>query len=238
MQTYRIYVNQPLIKNNIIVLSDADFHYIKNVIRLKKDDSINVFNAKDGEFKAVIKEFTKTSAIIVPLEKLDKNFAPNKNIAVLFAPLKSSNTELVVEKLTELGASLIVPILTSRTVVRKINLNRLQLIAKQAAEQCQRLDIPQIFEVENLHSALQKYSNYTIIFCNEAEEQLNIKDALNSIQNENIALLFGPEGGFSPQEIDYISKLENIVSVSLGKNILRAETAIIVAMGFVSISAS
>jgi 16S rRNA (uracil1498-N3)-methyltransferase len=238
MQTYRLYVNQPLIKNNTIVLSDTDFHYIKNVIRLKENDIINVFNAKDGEFKAKLNNITKTSVKIIPLEKLDKEHGVKKNIAVLFAPLKSNNNELVIEKLTELGVNIVNPILTQHTVVRKVNLNRLQLIAKQATEQCQRLDIPKILEAEDLYIALQKYPDYGVIFCNEHEEKTSIKDAINSIKNENLLLLFGPEGGFSKQEVDGILNLKNVTSVSLGKNILRAETSIILATGFVCISLS
>lgn len=238
MQTYRIYVNQPLIKNNTIVLSDADFHYIKNVIRLKENDIINVFNAKDGEFKAVLKNLTKTFAKIIPLEKLDKEHGVKKNIAVLFAPLKSNNNELVIEKLTELGVNIINPVLTQHAVVRKVKLNRLQLIAKQATEQCQRLDIPEILEAEDFYVALQKYPDYSVIFCNEYEEKTNIKEAISNIKIKNLLLLFGPEGGFSKQEVDRILNLKNVTSVSLGKNILRAETAIIVAVGFVCISLS
>jgi len=232
MQTYRLYLNQDLSKNNIVLLEEKDSHYLKTVLRLRVGDKINLFNAESGEFEGVINEIAKKNITVLLKNKLNKKLSNNNlTLAIIFAPIKSVKNEFIIEKATELGVNIIQPILTARTVVRSINRERYYLATKEAAEQCGRLDVPEIKELVDLKAVFKNYPDYKIIFCNEYEQKISFKD-LKNIEGK-IALLTGPEGGFSAEEVAFITKQPNVISISLGNNILRAETAIILSLGLI-----
>ncbi|MFN5351358.1 MAG: RsmE family RNA methyltransferase [Alphaproteobacteria bacterium] len=232
MQTYRLYLNEDLSKNNIVLLEEKDSHYLKTVLRLRVGDKINLFNAGSGEFEGVINEIAKKSITVLLKNRLDKKILSNNlTLAIIFAPIKSVKNEFIIEKATELGVNIIQPVLTARTVVRSINRERYYLATKEATEQCGRLDVPEIKELIGIYEIFKNYPDYKIIFCNEYEQKISFKD-LKNIQGK-VALLTGPEGGFSAEEVAFITKQPNVISVSLGNNILRAETAIILGLGLI-----
>jgi 16S rRNA (uracil1498-N3)-methyltransferase len=151
--------------------------------------------------------------------------------------VKNAKNEFIVQKATEMGVSAIQPVITKHTIKDKTNAERLNLVAIEAAEQCERLDVPQVFEIADLDRILPKYSNHTIILCDETGAGKSAKDVLPSIVipaqagiQLKLAILIGPEGGFSDDEIKYLHAMKNVHAIGLGPRILRAETAIITAL--------
>jgi 16S rRNA (uracil1498-N3)-methyltransferase len=198
-------------------------------------DSLRVFNGHDGEWLAVIDELNKKNALL----KLDHQFIEQKtgsDIWVLASPVKKEPFELMVEKACELGAAKFIPLTCDHTVVHKINQERLQAIAVEASEQSERLDVMAVESLQGLKNILNsKDWQRNLIFCIERTGAASLAETAQKLAGKPLAILIGPEGGFSAQEIDFINHLPHVHPVSLGPRILKAETALIAALAGVQL---
>ena len=215
-----------------IKLENKQVHYLINVMRKKIDDSILVFNSVNGEFLAKISEIYKNTIIIDIIKKI-RDVEIENDIWLLFAPVKKSPTENIVQKATELGVSKIIPVITERTITKNLNLKRMQDIAIESSEQCERITIPEVCAEKKLKDLINNWDNDRIIFF--CDETIRNNDAVKvDFQNPSIksfgAILVGPEGGFSANETNYLREKKFIRPIDLGPRILRSDTAVIAAL--------
>jgi 16S rRNA (uracil1498-N3)-methyltransferase len=221
----RLFVTEPLIADQSFMLEADQAHYLGNVMRRGAGDTVALFNGRDGEFDARIETIRKDRCLVVPQRQTRAQTA-ERPIALLFAPLKRDATHLVVEKATELGATRLLPVLTERTNAQRINLERLTAITREAAEQCERLSVPEIADPQQLSSVLAAWNPTEIL--NAAIERGNA--APPEAGPGPLALLVGPEGGFTSSELELLRRSPFVRAAGLGPRILRAETAAIVGL--------
>ena len=226
----RLYVDAPLGECARVAPDDAQAHYLLHVMRAKARDTVRLFNGRDGEWLASIAEVTKRSCSLMCGQKLaPQSYVPD--IWLVFAPIKKTPADYVVQKATELGVRRLQPVFTRRTIVTRVNLERMRANAVEAAEQSERLDVPEIGEPQSLKALLAGWpDDRAILFCDEAGEAPSIASALGNLRAGPAAILTGPEGGFDPEERETIRARPNVVAVSLGSRILRADTAALAAL--------
>lgn len=238
----RLYVTQNLAAGQAIALPKEDAHYLVNVMRRGEGDTVRLFNGRDGEWRARLVEASRKTAVLEPVEQTREQIGV-PDLWLLFAPVKRQKTDLIVEKATELGVSRIAPVITARTQSDRIKPERLQLIAKEAAEQTERLDLPEIAELEKLDRVLDGWdASRKLIFCDEAGDDTDqpwggargrgqpMSAALSDVAQGPAAVLIGPEGGFSEAERQRLRDHDAVIPVTLGPRILRAETAAVAAL--------
>lgn len=226
----RLYVGDTLAVGAAVTLGRAQAHYLRNVMRAKAGDALLLFNGRDGEWRAMVGELGKAGGTATAVEETRPQLA-SPDLWLLFAPIKSGRIEFLVEKATELGVSLLAPVLTERTVVRRVNVERLQAHAIEAAEQSGRLDVPELRPAQALESALADWpAGRPLFVCDESGRGVPIGRALPDRRKRPGAVLIGPEGGFAPGELDALAKLAFVSRVGLGPRILRAETAALAAL--------
>lgn len=217
-------------------LSEGQLHYLRNVMRSKPGDRLRAFNGRNGEWLAEVTELSKKKAIITFVEKIREQVGAS-SITILASPVKKEAFDMMVEKSTELGAGTFQPVICERTVVHRVNQERLQAIATEAAEQCERLDLMEVMPAADLKKALATWpSSRKLIFCLERGKAPPIAEVLRTGLWQDCGLLVGPEGGFSDAETGFISALPFVQPVSLGSLILKAETALIAALACVRAS--
>jgi 16S rRNA (uracil1498-N3)-methyltransferase len=233
----RLWVNQPL-GSGSSVLSDArQAHYLAHVMRMKEGDSIHLFNGKDGEWASRISKIKKSGASF-ECEKQLRPQPQDGHLRLFFAPIKRGHGDMVIEKATELGVTHLSPILTRHTIVSRVPVERYQAIAIEAAEQCERLSVPQIDAPLKLQDALAMLENDTrLILCAEQGKAEPLAAVAAQFAGQSIAILVGPEGGFDPEEFAFLLKQPNITAAHLGPRILRADTAAIAALSIVQSAA-
>ena len=236
MPHIRLFVESNLASDGVIDLADASAHYLRNVMRAGPGDQILLFNGRDGEWRAVIAETGKRSAQLKVAEQTREQVA-GADLWLAFAPVKRGPLELIAGKACELGVSALIPVVTARTNVGRpgvgrVNVARLRAIATEAAEQCGRLDVPEVKAPVNLPSMLADWpAGRTLILCDETGGGAPIATSLAEADPAApAAFLVGPEGGFEKSELDAITKLPIVRRVGLGPRILRAETAAIAAL--------
>ena len=224
----RLFYSKELKSGLISKLSEAQSHYIKNVIRLKPNDKISLFNSINGEWDASILEHGKNLTEF-KIEKLSRPQEKTNNLWLSFSLIKKIPQDMILQKTTELGINKFIPILCERSVVREINIERAKKIIIEASEQSNRISVPEILAVQNLENFMKNLAkkNVNLIFCDINCETNNLKNILSK-QNPT-CILIGPEGDFSEKERQLIVDYQNTISFSLAKNILRAETAAIAA---------
>ena len=228
----RLYVDAPLQPEVSIALPDGQAHYLARVMRLGGGDQARVFNGRDGEWACEL-EIDGRKVFAKPVEQLRlQPGISGQGPKLLFAPLKKTRTDFAVEKATELGASLIQPVGTAYTQTHRVKTERLVSLSIEAAEQTERMDLPEIGEKCALFDALDGWpSDAPLIFCDEAGDAMAMQEALKNVSAPlGGGILIGPEGGFSPDERATLRQLPFIVPVTLGPRILRAETAIVSAL--------
>jgi 16S rRNA (uracil1498-N3)-methyltransferase len=220
--TNRIYIAESLSEKSIIVVEKEIAHYMGNVLRLKLNEEIRVFNAQDGEFLAVIYEIAKKEIRIFINGRL-RSASKNPKLTLALCMIKNDRWATAIDMAVQLGVTDIIPLISKYTVHKNFNLERCKRIIIESTEQSERLDIALICEPILLTNILSKNNFDCVLYANEIE---NAEQKISSdISNyQNICLIVGPEGGFSPEELDYLAA-SHCVSVSLGQNILRSETA-------------
>jgi 16S rRNA (uracil1498-N3)-methyltransferase len=229
----RLYVDAPL-GDGVPVLLDADrAHYLKNVLRLGPGAAIGLFNGRDGEWRARIDRLDRREVRLIA-EAATHQQSPSPDLWLAFAPLKRQRIDWLVEKATELGVARLLPVVTRRTVVARVNLDRLRAHAIEAAEQTERLDVPNVDEPVTLEKLLSAWpAQRQILLCAEAGDAQPLADALNIWRMHNLppmAVMTGPEGGYAPEELDALRALPFVTPVGLGPRILRADTAALAAL--------
>ena len=230
MTYIRLFFSKSLSINLSSQLSKTQSHYLTKVMRIKSGGNFSVFN-RSGEWKAEIFNITNGIVEFKVLKKLrDKIY--EKEIWLTFAPIKSNYFNFMIQKATELGVTKFIPIISERTVVRKINKERIEKIIIEASEQSNRLTVPKIEDISTLENFLNKNQNLDIIFgdLNTQNKKLDTK----KLNKKPICILIGPEGDFSEKEREQILKLKNIQCLKLNRNILRTETATITALSIIN----
>ena len=234
----RLYVESPLHAGATIALDHGQTNYLANVMRSKAGDALLLFNGRDGEWRATIRPDGKRSLAVSVVERTRAQPAPG-TLHLLFAPLKHARLDYMVQKAVEMGAARLTPILTRHTQVARVNLERMRANAIEAAEQCGILALPRIDEPISFAAAVgQAVANETVIFC---DEDAAAQDPVAALARENVkgaapialAVFLGPEGGFAEDERAMLLKLPNVVRLSLGPRVLRADTAAVAALALV-----
>ena len=222
----RIYVDADLYTGGIVVCSEAQAHYLLNVMRLQTGNDVYVFNGRDGEFKSVIAQCGKKQCVL-RVETLFKTFENSPDVWLLFAPLKKDQTDFVIAKAVELGVSEIIPVITEYTSTTKMRTDRLHTLAIEAAEQSRRQDVPLLREAAELNKILNDWpAKRTLFYLDESGNSGSAAEIMPQF-SAPAALLVGPEGGFSEKELEFLKNLPYTYGISLGKRILRAETAVV-----------
>lgn len=221
----RLHVDAALSGSARVVLEDAQAHYILHVMRAKTGDGVSLFNGRDGEWLARIAETAKRNCTLI-CEKRTRAQDETPDVWLCFAPVKKTPADYVVQKATELGVRALQPVFTRRTIVTRINEERMKANAIEAAEQSERLTVPEIREAVTLDKLLRSWPpERSVLFCDEGGDALPIAKAAAKIESASVAILTGPEGGFDPVERDAIRSQGFVVPVTLGPRILRADTA-------------
>jgi 16S rRNA (uracil1498-N3)-methyltransferase len=241
----RLMVDQALAPGAEIALDENAMRHVGTVLRRDVGDGLRVFNAEDGEWAAEIIAKDKRG-LKVRVGALLREARAAPDLDVLFAPVKRHATDLIVEKATELGARRLRPVITQRTIAETVRLDRLQAIAREAAEQTERFDTPELAPPLLLAKALDGWdAARPLIFADEQGDDDNAAwggergraptfvDALRDVKAAKLALLIGPEGGFTIEERRLLRGLSFVIPVSLGPRILRAETAVIAALSVI-----
>jgi 16S rRNA (uracil1498-N3)-methyltransferase len=217
----RLFVEAPLQAGGSLPLSQAQAHYLGTVLRRGAGDTVRLFNGRDGEWQATLADLRRDRATVAVTTRLRVQ-APETDIWLAFALLKRDATDLVVQKATELGASALLPVMTARTNAGRVNEARLLAIATEAAEQSERLTIPRIDPPAPLATLLARWPHDRPLFA--ATERSAHAEPLQPAPAA-AGLLIGPEGGFTPAELDALRNNPLVTTVQLGPRILRAETA-------------
>jgi 16S rRNA (uracil1498-N3)-methyltransferase len=203
-----------------IVLDREQAHYLGTVMRLGSGAPVVLFNGQDGEWAGVLAEVKRDRAVVV-LERQTRPQGIEPDLWLLFAPLKRDATDLVIQKATELGVSAIKPVFSARTNTGRVNLERVAAIAREAAEQSERLTVPEIFPPQDLLDVLGSWP------AGRGLAAAIERGGPSEIPRDAGALLVGPEGGFAPAELDALRAARFVSPICLGPRVLRAETAVI-----------
>ena len=233
MSNIRLFFSESLSLNLTAKLDKSQSHYVNKVMRVKVNETFSLFNTS-GEWEAEIKEVSKgiVEFNIIKQLRQKKN---TKEIWLAFSPIKSNYFNFMIQKATELGITKFVPLITDRTIVRKINYERIKKIIIEASEQSNRISVPKINKLENLQSFLNNFPKEgNLIFCDINSKTSNLKNILSKNIKGPICILIGPEGDFSENERQSIIDMGQSFSLSLASNILRAETAAIAAISIVN----
>jgi 16S rRNA (uracil1498-N3)-methyltransferase len=222
--TARLFVDQELKAGAEISLAAEQSHYLANVLRIAAGDAVHIFNGRDGEYLAHVAQVLKR-VVILRCEVLRANAKPPPDIDYLFAPLKHQRLDYLVQKATELGAKRLRPVITSRTIAERVNLDRMRANVVEAAEQCNLIFVPQVLEPLTLNQMIRDWDlARALIYCDEVAAQGDPLTALKSIALP-AAVLVGPEGGFTNEERAMLKALPYVTAVGLGPRIMRADTA-------------
>lgn len=227
----RLFVDGPLAEGSLVTCDEKRAHYLLHVLRLQEGAGVVVFNGQDGEWLAHIGNVHKKSASLIAERQLrEQQNVPD--ISLFITPLKNGRTDWVVEKATELGVKHICPVTTRFTSVHRTNTARLNAIAVEAAEQCERMDVPKVEDLSELSQYLERWNNQrTLVYADESGAGSNT--LAQTLPRGPLALLIGPEGGFSKEEFALLRELPFAKAISLGPRILRADTAAITALSVI-----
>ncbi len=227
----RLYIEQDICVGQPVTLTTAQAHYLRNVMRAGPGDSVTLFNGRDGEWAAAIESLRKgTGALIPQTQSRPQTLEAGPWLA--FAPLKRAPLDFLVQKAVELGASVLQPVQTGNTNTGRINRDRMVAHAIEAAEQCERLTVPEVRQIAKHTFLLENWpEDRYLLVCAERGAAQPIDDVLrNAPQDSAWGIYTGPEGGFASSELEQLGKLPFVRMVSLGPRILRAETAAIAAL--------
>ena len=233
MSNIRLYYPNSIVENTTSLLSKEHTHYVANVMRLKRGSNINFFN-KGGEWVSEIVFLEKDRIEVKFLNRVKKS-TQTSSMELAICLVKKNPMEIILQKATELGVVKITPIISERTEVKELNLERAKKIVIEATEQSNQLSPPEISKITKLKDFVNNLNETSKLFFAD----INSKDKLKKedIKGDNLkTILIGPEGDFTPNERKMILENKNTISFSLSKNILKTETATIVALSLVSYS--
>ncbi len=232
-RTPRLFLDTELHAGAGIPLEREHFNYLVNVLRLNVGEPVLVFNGRSGEWRAHLASASKRSATLT-VEKQTRPQPERSDLEYAFAPLKHARLDYMVQKAVELGASKLQPVITQHTQVARVNSERMRANAIEAAEQCGVLTMAEICEPLPLDRWLDELQQKRpLIFCDENTDVASPVEALNAARGKSASVLIGPEGGFSEEERKTISFRENVITLSLGPRILRADTAGVAALALI-----
>jgi len=232
--TPRLCLDDDLAEGRALTLAPEAANYLVNVLRLGAGARVLAFNGRDGEFAATLGPMDRKRAGLVVGERIrPQEFPPD--VDYLFAPLKHARLDYMAQKAVEMGARSLRPVITRRTQVARVNLERLAANAREAAEQCGVIWLPEIAAPEPLDAALARWPpERLLIFCDEDAPLANPLAALAAAPpTAGVGLLIGPEGGFDEAERAAILRTPRVLRLSLGPRILRGDTAAVAALALV-----
>ena len=228
----RLYVEALLEQGAELALNGAQAHYLGTVLRLKSGSPVLVFNGRDGEWSATLTAHRRTAALVLGAKTRGQTAAAD--LHYLFAPLKAARLDYMVQKAVEMGVSRLQPVLTRHGQVTRVNTERMRANAIEAAEQCGILCLPDVAApVPFARLIAERDARRRLVFCDEEAALTNPVAALRALPPSPLAVLIGPEGGFAEDERAALLKLPNVVRLSLGPRILRADTAAVAALALV-----
>ena len=233
MSNIRLYYSGAIVKNSTNLLSKEHTHYLTNVMRLKRGSNVNLFN-KDGEWLSEIVFLDRDRVEVKFLNKI-KESLKSTNVELAICLVKKTSMEIILQKATELGIAKIIPIISERTEVKDLNLERAKKIVVEATEQSNQLNVPDIQEPQKLKDFINSLDSNTSLFFADINTEKKIDNKIIE-KSKKISVLIGPEGDFSPNEREIILAKDNVISFSLSKNILRTETAAISALSLINYS--
>jgi 16S rRNA (uracil1498-N3)-methyltransferase len=246
-RTPRIYLDSPLSGGSEVALGREQANYLRNVLRLSQGDALLLFNGRDGEWLATLAA-TGKRALTARIAERAREQPPVRDLHFLFAPVKHARLDYMVQKAVEMGVSRLQPVITRHTQVARVNLDRMRANAIEAAQQCGVLSLPEVAEPAAFNSIFGTAdSDRLLVFC---DEDADVKDPVAALAAArpaasallpaeagraplSLAVLIGPEGGFAEDEREVLRRRPNVVRISLGPRILRADTAAVAALALV-----
>jgi 16S rRNA (uracil1498-N3)-methyltransferase len=229
----RLFADAPLFVNAEIVATAEQYNYLANVLRLEDGAEILLFNGKEGEWRTKITFPSRKKITLVALEQTRPQ-PEHPDLQYLFAPLKTGRMDYLIQKAVEMGAGLIQPVMTQHVQGKIHSTDKLRAYAMEAAEQCGILAIPDVGEPLKLTDLLATWpKDRRIIYCDEGDGGQNPLPVLQKVTERKLALLVGPEGGFSESEQNLLRSLDFVTPIPLGPRILRADTAAVAALAVI-----
>jgi len=229
----RLFVEAPLAAGQAVVLAAEQSHYLKTVMRAPAGTAVRLFNGRDGEWLATIESLGKKDAALTVAGQTHRQRA-EPDLWLCFAPIKKARIDFVAQKASEMGVSALQPVMTRHTQVTRVNTDRLRANAVEAAEQCARLSVPDVFPPRKLDDLIADWpADRHILLLDETQTGIPIVDTLRrrgDARGQPWAVFVGPEGGYAPGELDLLRRLPNVTPVGLGGRLLRADTAAIAAL--------
>jgi 16S rRNA (uracil1498-N3)-methyltransferase len=230
----RLFVDSDLGSGRRVELSPPQAHYLTAVLRLKLGARLLVFNGRDGEWVATLAETHKRGASL-SIDSATRTQEYGPDLDYLFAPLKRSRLDYMVQKATEMGVAALRPVVTERTIAERVNSDRMRANVVEAAEQCGILRVPKVEAPVKLDDILQGWdATRRIVYCDEQDQRTDPIAALSQLAPGPLAVLVGPEGGFSSRERERLLAEDFVVPVSLGPRIMRADTAAVALLALVN----
>jgi 16S rRNA (uracil1498-N3)-methyltransferase len=232
--TPRLFIDAALAAGTAVELGPDHAHYLRDVLRLGVGAPVHLFNGREGEWRSTVETVGKR-ALSLRIEVQVRLPAPEPDLWLCFAPIKKARLDFIAEKATELGVSRLQPVITQRTIVERVNLDRLRANAIEAAEQTERLTVPDVAAPLTLAQFVGTWpSGRRLLVADETGGGRPVADVLSSLdvaaRAAPWAVLTGPEGGFARAELDMIGRVPTVHAASLGPRILRADTAALAAL--------
>ena len=228
MSNIRLFYSKSLSLNLTDKLDKSQSHYVAKVMRIKENEVFSLFN-NSGEWEAKILNITK-SIVEFNVTKQLRQKENTKELWLAFSPIKSNYFNFMIQKATELGVTKFIPIIFDRTIVRKINKDRLKKVIIEAAEQSNRINVPSIEEPQSLKDFLKNDMNLIFTDLNSSNTKLDT----DSLSENPTCVIIGPEGDFSEEERLEILKFDGVQPIKINENILRSETAVISALSIIN----
>jgi 16S rRNA (uracil1498-N3)-methyltransferase len=234
MSVMRLFVEADLAANVEVPLDEAQVHYLRHVMRRPDGTPLLLFNGRDGEWRTALAGRGKKAAVALVGERTREQL-PEPDVWLCFAPVKRARIDYIAEKATELGVSVLQPVLTRHTAVERVNIERLRANAIEAAEQTERLSVPEVREAIDLGRLLDTWPDgRRLMMCDETGRGPPIAETLSGLddaaRNAPWAIVTGPEGGFAEAELGALRRMKDVTAVGLGPRILRADTAALAAL--------
>ncbi len=228
MSNIRLFYSKSLSLNLTEKLDKSQSHYVSKVMRLKEKEVFSLFN-NSGEWEAKILNMTK-SIVEFNVTKQLRQKETTKELWLAFSPIKSNYFNFMIQKATELGVTKFIPIIFERTIVRKINKERLEKVIIEAAEQSNRITVPSIEDPQKLRSFLNNDIDLIFTDLNTANTKIDVK----KLTTKPTCVIVGPEGDFSEEEREEILKFNDVQPIKINENILRSETAVISVLSIIN----